>query len=62
MGLGGRIDEAKTALTEMLKLKPEASSIARCRHLRPWGNAQYWALFDETVATGLRRAGFPDGQ
>jgi hypothetical protein len=45
MGLGGRIDEAKTALTEMLKLKPEASSIARCRRLRPWGNARYWELF-----------------
>jgi adenylate cyclase len=60
MGLGGRIDEAKTALTDMLKLKPEASSIAGCRRLRPWGNARYWELFDETAAAGLRRAGFPD--
>ena len=61
MGVGGRIDDAKTSLTEMLKLKPEASSIAGCRRLRPWGNARYWELFDETAATGLRRAGFPDG-
>ena len=57
----GRIDDAKRPLTEMLKLKPEASSIAGCRRLRPWGNARYWELFDETAATGLRRAGFPDG-
>jgi TolB-like protein len=61
MGVGGRIDDAKTSLTEMLKLKPEASSIAGCRRLRPWGNARYWERFDVTAATGLRRAGFPDG-
>ena len=60
MGLGDRIAEAKTALTEMLKLKPEASSIAGFRRLRPWGNVRYWDLFDETAGTGLRRTGFPD--
>ena len=26
----------------------------------PWGNTQYWSLFDKTAAVGLRRAGFPD--
>lgn len=59
-GLGGRLDDARAALVEMLKLKPEADSLARFRIFRPWGNTQYWKLFEETAAAGLRRAGFPD--
>jgi len=44
----------------MLELNPKAGSLARCRTLRPWGNPQYWTLFEQTAAVGLRRAGFPD--
>jgi hypothetical protein len=59
-GLSGVSDDAKTTLAEMLKLKPEASSLAQYRVLRPWGNSRYWALFEKTAAAGLRRAEFPD--
>jgi hypothetical protein len=44
----------------MLKLKPEANSLAQFRALRPWGNPRYWELFEKTAATGLRRIGFRD--
>jgi len=37
-----------------------ADELARWRERFPWGNAEYSALFDETVAVGLRRAGFPE--
>jgi adenylate cyclase len=60
LGLSGNSEDAKTVLAEMLKLKPEASSLAQYRVLRPWGNSRYWALFEKTAAAGLRRAEFPD--
>jgi adenylate cyclase len=60
LALRGDVDEAKTALAEGIKLKPEVNSLARWRERFPWGNAQYAALFEKTVAVGLRRAGFPD--
>jgi adenylate cyclase len=60
LGLKGDIDGAKTALAALLKIKPEVNSLARFRDFRPWGNPQYWALYEKTAAAGLRRAGFPD--
>ena len=60
LGLNRDLDGAKAALAESLKLNPEVDSLARFRFYRPWGNPQYWALFEKTAATGLRQAGLPD--
>jgi len=60
LGLNGDIGGAKAAIAESMKLNPEVHSLAHFRAYRPWGNPQYWALFEKTGATGLRRAGFPD--
>ena len=60
LGLKGDLDGAKTVLAESLKLNPEVDSLARFRAYRPWGNSEYWQLFEKTAAAGLRRAGFPD--
>jgi adenylate cyclase len=58
-GLRGDLDEAKAALAEGIKLKPDINSMAR------WGaygmiNPQYSALRAKTVDIGLRRAGMPE--
>jgi tetratricopeptide (TPR) repeat protein len=61
LGLKGDLDEAKAALAESLKLKPEMNSLARRRADVPWlANPPYWALQEKTLNIGLRRAGFPD--
>jgi len=63
LGLRGDINEAKNEIAEALKLKPEASSIARWRAIQVsggWGNPQYQALFENNLYAGLRRAGFPE--
>ena len=60
LGCKGNLDAAKTALVEVLKLNPDVASLAQYRVFHPWGNQQYWTLFEETAAAGLRRAGFPD--
>jgi TolB-like protein/class 3 adenylate cyclase len=60
LGLKDDLDGAKTALAESLKLNPEVNSLARFRVYRPWGNPEYWALFEKTVAAGLRRVSFPN--
>jgi adenylate cyclase len=62
LGLRGDVDEAKAALAESLKLKPEWTSLARLRATFSNWNAspQYAALREKTVDAGLRRAGFPD--
>jgi tetratricopeptide (TPR) repeat protein len=58
--LADDLDGSKAALAESLNLNPEISSLAQFRARRPWGNARYWQLFDQTAATGLRRADFPE--
>ncbi|MGC2200582.1 MAG: tetratricopeptide repeat protein [Stellaceae bacterium] len=59
--LRGDLDEARMALAEALRLKPEVNSLARYRAVTPWiTNAQHWALRDKTLNAGLRRAGLPD--
>jgi TolB-like protein/DNA-binding winged helix-turn-helix (wHTH) protein/Tfp pilus assembly protein PilF len=60
LGLKGDLDGAREALAKSLAIKPDVNSLARFRALRPWGNAQHWALFEKTAAAGLRRVGFPD--
>ena len=60
LGLKGDLDAARTALAEMRKVNPKVDSLARFHELRPWGNSQYWALYEKTAASGLRRAGFPE--
>jgi tetratricopeptide (TPR) repeat protein len=60
-GLKGDVDEARTALAESLRLKPEMNSLARRRADVPWiANPSYWALQEKSLNVGLRRAGFPD--
>jgi adenylate cyclase len=64
LALKGDLDDAKAALAESLKLRPEVNSLAQLYAWVPWltkKNApQYWALQDETLIEGLRRIGFPD--
>jgi TolB-like protein/Tfp pilus assembly protein PilF len=60
LGLKGELDEARAALAESIKLKPDANSLAALRASNPAGSPQYWALREKTVNVGLRRAGFPD--
>jgi adenylate cyclase len=61
LGLKGDLEEAKVALAEAIKLKPEINSLARWRAYRPdLNSAPYRALAEKTVDVGLRRAGMPD--
>lgn len=60
LGLKGDLDGARAALARSLAIEPDVKSLARFRALRPWGNAQHWALFEKTAAAGLQRIGFPD--
>ena len=60
-GLRGEIDTAKGDLAESLKLKPEINSLARMRGYNAWiTNPENWALQEQTLNVGLRRAGLPD--
>ncbi len=64
LGLRGDVDEAKAALAESIKLKPEINSLKSLQAFvarRPWEtNPQYVALVKKTIDVGLRRAGLPD--
>ena len=61
LGLRGDLDEARAALAEALRIKPEVDSLAEYRALTPWiGNSRHWALRETTLNAGLRRAGFPE--
>jgi TolB-like protein/class 3 adenylate cyclase/Tfp pilus assembly protein PilF len=61
LGLRGDLDDARAALAEAIKIKPEVNSLARYRTATPWiTNPRHWALRDRTLNLGLRRAGFPD--
>jgi len=61
LALRGELDEAKNALAQSLKLRPEISSLARWRAGYPWhGNTKFVALAEPTLYAGLRRAGFPE--
>jgi adenylate cyclase len=61
LGLKGQLDEARSALGEAVKLKPEVNSLAQWRANQPYiATPPYWALRETTLNVGLRRAGFPD--
>jgi adenylate cyclase len=60
LGLKGELDEARAALAEAIKLRPEFNSLARWRAYMTWGSPEYWALRERTTIVGLRRAGMPD--
>ena len=62
LGLRGDIDEAKAALAELFKLKPDLSSLAKVRaHWQGiYRNPQFIALAAKTQDIGLRRAGLPE--
>jgi TolB-like protein len=59
LGLKGDLGGAKAALAESLKLNPEVNSLAQFRAYRPWGNPQYWELFEKTAAAGPAPGRFP---
>jgi len=60
LGLMGRLDEARTAAAEMVRLKPEFSSVAKIRGWVLYKNPQFTALHDRTIIQGLRNIGFPE--
>ena len=61
LGLGGELDEARTALAEGIKLEPRISSLGQWRALRPWAtHPDYMARAEGTLYAGLRRAGLSD--
>jgi adenylate cyclase len=61
LGLRGDIDDAKSALADFLKFKPEINSIAKVRaHFPAFENPRVAALAENTTFVGLRRAGLPE--
>jgi hypothetical protein len=61
LGLSGDLDEARAALSEAIKLKPDMNSFAALRaSIRGTPSPQYRALREKTLDVGLRQAGFPD--
>jgi adenylate cyclase len=60
LGLRGDFDEARSALAEGIRLKPEINSLVKWRAQFPWGNLEYWAFMENTIAAGLRKVGMPE--
>lgn len=61
LGLKGDVEQARAALAEGVKLKPEINSLATWRAIRPWEtNPEFEKLAEKTLYTGLRQAGLPD--
>jgi tetratricopeptide (TPR) repeat protein len=61
LALNDDLDAARAELAEARRLKPEIDSQARWRAYQPWiAIPQYWALREQTLNLGLRRAGFPE--
>src|SRR5215472_2373281 len=61
LGLNDELDEARAALTEALKIRPDLDSLARLRAYMTCGSPRYWALREKTINRGLRRAGMRGG-
>jgi tetratricopeptide (TPR) repeat protein len=59
LGFKGDLDDARAALAEAIKLKPEMNSLKQMRASSP-GNSDYVALREKTFYVGLRRAGMPE--
>ena len=61
LALDGHIDQARAALAEALKLRPEVNSMVRQRARWAYtNNPAYRALAEKTIDAGLRLAGMPD--
>jgi adenylate cyclase len=60
LGLKGKHDEAKAALAEGIKVRPDFNSLARLREYCKWGSPRFLALREDTIYLGLRRAGMAD--
>jgi tetratricopeptide (TPR) repeat protein len=60
-GMQQRIDEAKRELAESLRLRPEFASLAAIKAASPqYDYFSNVAQAQQTVFTGMRRAGLPD--
>jgi TolB-like protein/DNA-binding SARP family transcriptional activator/Tfp pilus assembly protein PilF len=60
-GMQHRIDEAKRELAESLRLRPEFASLAAIKVAMPqYDYFSHLAQAQQTVLTGMRRAGLPD--
>ena len=60
-GMQQRIDEAKRELSDSLRLRPEFASLAAIRAAMPqYDYFSHVAQAQQTVFTGIRRAGLPD--
>ena len=60
LGLRGDVDEARAALADAIRLKPEVTSLTRWSAVQPWvGNPALMALRANTLDVGLHRAGMP---
>ena len=61
LGLRGDLNEARAALAEGVKLRPELNSLARFRAFRrSSNNPEYLRLREKTIEVGLRKAGMPE--
>ena len=60
LGPRGDLSEARAALAEGVKLKPERNPLARLRASVTSNNPEYLRLREKTIEVGLRRAGVPD--
>jgi hypothetical protein len=60
-GMEQRIDEAKREVAEQLRLRPEFASLAAIKAAMPqFDYLSRLAQAQQTVITGIRRAGLPD--
>ena len=60
LGFKGDLEDARAALAEGIRIRPEFNSLARLHAYATWGNARFRALRENTFDLGLRRAGMPD--
>jgi adenylate cyclase len=61
LGLKGDLDGGRASLAEGLRVRPEMSSIANFRDLRPYySSPKALELEEHSVMEGLRRVGFPE--
>jgi adenylate cyclase len=60
LGLKGDLVEARVALAEAFRLRPDINSVTRLRTSTPYNNPQYRGLLEKMVVPGLRKAGMPE--
>ena len=61
LGFKGDLDEAKAALAEAIRLKPDINSLKKLRNYRRFeNNPMYRTLAETTLYVGLRKAGMPE--